>query len=97
MLNIEVIGLLLLGKNIMIESALSGQEALEKIKERAKFVKDNTDEMFKIVLLDYCMPELDGPETTKHIREYISQEGLVQPHICCTSAYGESTYVNRAF
>ncbi len=68
MLNIEVIGLLLLGKQIMIESALSGPEALEKIKERAKFVKDGTDEMFKIILLDYCMPEVDGPETSKLIR-----------------------------
>ena len=71
MLNIEVIGLLLLGKKIMIESALSGGEALEKIKERGKFVKDGSDEMFKIILLDYCMPEVDGPETAKLIREYI--------------------------
>ena len=62
-LNIEVIGLLLLGKKIVTDSALSGKEALEKIKERAKFVKDGTGEMFKIILLDYCMPEIDGPET----------------------------------
>ena len=96
-LNIEVIGLLLLGKKIVTESALSGREAFEKIKERAKFVRNGSDEMFKIILLDYCMPEIDGPETAKMIRKYIEEEGLIQPHISCCSAYNEETYVNRAF
>ena len=96
-LNIEVIGLLLLGKKIVTDSALSGNEALEKIKERAKFVKDGSGEMFKIILLDYCMPEIDGPETAQLIRAYIEQEGMIQPHMCCSSAYNESTYVSRAF
>ena len=77
MLNIEVIGLLLLGKKIVTESALSGNAALEKIKERANFVRNGSDEMFKIILLDYCMPEMDGPETAKMIRKYIEEEGLI--------------------
>ncbi len=68
MLNIEIIGLLLVGKNIKTQSALSGKEALEKIKERAELVKDGSSEMFKLILLDYCMTDLDGPETAKLIR-----------------------------
>lgn len=43
------------------DSALSGKEAIEKIKENG----------YDIVLMDHMMPELDGIETTKVIRETI--------------------------
>ena len=61
---------------MITEAALSSKQALEKIKERAGLVKDGKGDMFKLILLDYYMPETDGLETAKLIRQYIEQEGL---------------------
>ena len=52
--------------------------------------------MFKLILLDYCMPEMDGLETAKKIRELIATKGITQPHICCASAYTEPSFVKKA-
>ncbi len=72
MLNIEIVQILLIGKNIKTESALSGKQALEKIKKRAQLMQDNGGEMFKVILLDYCMTEMDGPETARQIRQFVT-------------------------
>ncbi|MEE4197052.1 MAG: response regulator [Bacteroidales bacterium] len=57
--NLQVLGNLLEKKSYNVEYALSGQEALEWIHS----------EQFDLILLDIMMPEMDGYEVCKRIRE----------------------------
>jgi len=99
MLNIEVITMLLQNKNIPSSYALSGLDALRKIEERADLIQqskssgDKKHSMFKLILLDYCMPKMDGLETAQKIRELCIAQGVPQPHISCASAYDEPSFV----
>ena len=52
--------------------------------------------MYQIILLDYSMPDLDGPQVAKKIRDMISKAGLTQPYICCCTAYVEAVFEKRA-
>jgi len=58
--NLDVATLLLTPYELQIETAGSGEEAIEKIK--------NGNE-YDIVFMDHMMPNMDGIETTKKIRE----------------------------
>ena len=48
--------------------------------------------MYRLVLLDYSMPDFDGPKCTQMIREFASERGLQQPVIVCITAYAEATF-----
>ena len=55
--------------------------------------------MFKLILLDYSMPELDGPSTAKEIRRISGQSLknesqclIAAPYICCLTAYQHEDY-----
>lgn len=61
--------LLLSELNMKGEWALSGREAVEKVAAR----HDKGDDYFAI-LIDWKMPELDGVETTKRIRQYVKRD-----------------------
>ena len=52
--------------------------------------------MYKVILLDYSMPDMDGPQVSVKVREIISSTGLAEPFICCCTAYSEAVYKNRA-
>ena len=60
-INITVVEGLLSPLHINIDSALSGQKAIEKV----------TAEDYDIVFMDHMMPGLDGIDTTKIIRELL--------------------------
>lgn len=61
-MNLEKIG-------IQAEYTTSGQEAIQLVK---KHHDDNND--YQIVLIDWKMPEMDGIETAKKIREQVGDE-----------------------
>ncbi len=61
-----------------VSLAASGQEALHEL--------ENADKPFDLVLTDYKMPELDGIETTKRIKERANLSHI--PIIIMISAYG---------
>ena len=44
-----------------IDFALNGKRALELIDERLELVYAHVGTMYHLILLDYSMPEMDGP------------------------------------
>ena len=48
--------------------------------------------MFKLILLDFSMPDLNGPEVAKLIRQIVNEAGMEQPYICCCTAYTDPSY-----
>lgn len=54
---------------IHAEYATTGTQALQMIKE-----KNDPQQGYQIVLLDYKMPDIDGIETAKQMRQYLGEE-----------------------
>lgn len=90
-MNIEVVKMMLAGKGIEIDSALNGKEAIELIKHRFELVHANQGRMYRLILLDYSMPEMDGPECSREIKKLFYQSSVFlveqKPFICCCTAY----------
>ena len=57
---------------ISCETAASGREALEMVKMRHARRKD-----YNLILVDWRMPEMDGVETARRIREIVGQEAAI--------------------
>lgn len=73
------------GFKVDVSIASSGREALE-ILEKSK-------EKFDLILMDWKMPELDGIETAKRIRQELNQD---TPTIIMVSAYRQEAIVHAA-
>ena len=57
--------------------------------------------MYEIILLDYSMPEMDGPTIARKIRNIcknsvVLKERDKEPYICCSSAYEEAAFKGKA-
>ena len=79
--------------------ALSGREALEIVMARIQLVANEEAPMFKIILMDYSMPEMDGPTTVKNMKKLFERNAInvsQQPYICCCTAYDEITFKKKA-
>ena len=64
---------LVLGKvGIASETALSGSEAIEMVR-----LRHARREPYNLILVDWKMPDLDGVETTRRIREIIGNETAI--------------------
>ena len=57
---------------IAAELAMSGQEAIEKVK-----LRHARREPYNLILVDWQMPEMDGVETTRRMREIIGSESAI--------------------
>ena len=68
--------------------ATSGKKALEIIKEDAKTHK-YLKSSFSLILMDYEMPEMDGLETTKQIREFLYNENIDQPIVSVITGHSQ--------
>ena len=63
----------MLGKaGISTEVALSGKEAIEMVK-----LRHARRTPYNLILVDWKMPEMDGVETTKHIRDIVGNESAI--------------------
>ena len=58
-MNLQVVQLLLRKNDVQIDTAMSGKEALRMIR----------DKEYHMIFLDHLMPEMDGVETLREIRE----------------------------
>ena len=87
-MNITVLKSLLENENVESESMGSGVKALEHLGDLI-FTRQP---LYKVILIDFCMPGLDGPQTAIHIRELCQDAGRQVPYMACCSAYTESTF-----
>ncbi len=86
-LNIKVACKLLEKENVEVDSVLSGKECLDKIKN------NNYD----VIFMDIMMPEMDGVETLKKLKE---QDSFNIPVIALTAdvvAGAEEKYLGLGF
>ena len=99
--NIFAIQSLLTNWGIPSESVGSGSEALETIQDRVRLVRQEKASMFRLILLDYCMPNLNGIQTATAIRAICNNLSdddcpIPQPFICCCTSYTEDNFKNEA-
>ena len=52
--------------------------------------------MYKIIILDYSMPHMDGPQVALEIRQRLNDTNIETPYICCCTAYEVSTFKEKA-
>lgn len=51
---------------------------------------------FSLIMLDYSMPEMDGPEFATRVRQLLKNANLEEPFIVCCTAYTEQGFVEEA-
>ncbi|NLU34072.1 MAG: transporter substrate-binding domain-containing protein [Wolinella succinogenes] len=81
----KILARLLKGFHIEVSVASSGEEALRLIKEQPGF--------YDLILMDWKMPQMDGIETTKLIKESCETP---PPTIIMVSSYRQENIVNAA-
>lgn len=89
-MNLTVAEKLLRGTKVQVDTARSGEECLQKTKNR----------YYHVIFMDHMMPDMDGVETMKRMRK--QQEGLCQdvPVIALTAnamSGAEDIYQNSGF
>ena len=47
---------------------------------------------YKLILLDYSMPDMDGPQTAIEILDKAREVQVPLPYICCLTAYTENEF-----
>ena len=95
-MNIEVIKAMLQEHPVKLDICINGQQALDAIKERVRRVTQEGCKMYKVILLDYSMPDMDGPQVAIELRHMLQRAGLQIPYICCCTAYSEASYKKNA-
>ena len=95
-INIEVMRTLLDAQEIKCDVSQSGEQALQLIEERTKRNTEEGVPMYKIVLLDYSMPEMNGPEVATKLIHQLKLAKLEKPYICCCTSYSEASFKRKA-
>ena len=69
----EHASLLLQKMGVCVDWVLSGFAAVDKV----KFALENGEGCYDVCFIDWCMPDLNGIETARRIREYVGPEALI--------------------
>ena len=96
-MNIEVMKAMLDQENIAFDIAFRGSMALSCIEQRIDEINQGrTKIMYKVIFLDYSMPDMDGPKVATEIRKMVSKRLRADyrklPYICCCTAYTDASY-----
>ena len=75
--NIDVISMMLEEKKVQSVCTQTGKEAVEIVMQRIELFKQGKAPMFKIILIDYSMPEMDGPTAVKKIKELFERSAII--------------------
>ena len=73
----------------IVDQELSGGGAYRQVKQNKK--------RYKLILTDLSMPFMDGYETTKKIRTYLTRKGLRQPVIIACTGHTEQSFIEKAW
>ena len=76
-MNIFVIEALLKQTKTPCDSVNSGLRALDLIKDRIKSYAEKKTPLYEIILLDFSMPGMDGPEVAQRILQLYEDS----PHV----------------
>ena len=96
-MNIEVMKAMIDKFGFPIDEATSGADALQLFEQRIQKAKQGEAQMYKVVLLDYSMPLMDGPQVARAMRTLCGDlEGHPAPFICCCTAYAEASFKSTA-
>ena len=83
-----VLSEMLTGMTFSVKDVASGKAALEEIRSAA-----DADQPYDVILLDWQMPEMDGIETARAIRELPISP---LPHMVMVTAYGREEVLKEA-
>ena len=75
------------------ELATSGKEAVERIS--AQCATATTEFPYPVIYMDWKMPEMDGWEATRQIRELADRNKLPQPSVIMLTAHGREMLSHR--
>ena len=72
-INIEVMSAMLESRGHSSDIASSSKDALAYIEKRFELVKAGKARMYSIIFLDYSMPDMDGPQVARYLRDYFKE------------------------
>ena len=47
---------------VIVDTAICGIDAIEKVEDRIRQVKESGASPYRLVLLDFSLPDIDGPQ-----------------------------------
>ena len=70
------------------ESFRDGEDALNRIKQRWR----ETQQTYSLIFMDLCLPVMDGVQTNKAIRQFLSDKvdkdgQKLRPYVCLISSF----------
>lgn len=70
--------------------------AISLVKDRVKIIKEDEEfkfQMFKLIICDMQMPQMQGEECIKQIKQILTQNNVPLPYTMCSSSlYDFSQY-----
>lgn len=99
-LNIFLMEELLKAKSLECDSCFGGEMAITMVRNSILKFAEGTGEHYKLILMDYSMPEMDGPTAVREILRLYRESPFVTenqvPYICCCTAYNDKKFKKAA-
>ena len=91
-INLCAIGGQFQSRGIEYETFEQGDFAIQRIKELIERGKP----IFKMMVIDYSMPEMNGPQTAAAIVQLCADASIPKPYMICCTAYTEDQFRDKA-
>lgn len=94
---INVLALEILFKqfNKSVDKAYGGEEAVKLIQRRKNEMTSLCPKVYKMIFMDLNMPEVDGFETTRRIKDKVKNKEIEDVVIVACTAYPENEYKSK--